>query len=265
MVDLDWDQLRNPDQDYGQGSRWLPAEKGLFECKCPRLRIERYVGRWSGSDRAGEWFQLIDTATDTMLLDTAEIPNVDLLWLDDDKLLFKARLEEREAAFRLDLRDRTFRNLAHKNATGPLTDFSAALSKHLRLINDGEPSPNSPNDRRESAYSPYGDYRLDFQIGESGHGVPHHYFALVLIEENETIFECWPWQHVWHRFGRTTMGLTTVASSKYVTLWLAPLARRGSIGAGNWVSLDVLKQQLADARYSQPPARPGSEKWPAEA
>jgi hypothetical protein len=91
--------------------------------------------------------------------------------------------------FRIDLRSRSFRNLAYGDPPEPLSRLQDAVAAHLRIVNYGEEIPFDNWRHRERAFSPDTSFRLDIAIGEDAWGRPTSGVAVALTEAGETIFD----------------------------------------------------------------------------
>src|SRR5690348_8001335 len=117
------------------GYHWIAspgASRVVDQCG---FRIETMAGTWSPTGRAGEWHRIYGAASE-LLLDTREIPHVEVR-PSSRGLLVRARLDRREACFRLDAEDGSFRNLGTGEGARLLADLPEAVAQHLKLVNDG--------------------------------------------------------------------------------------------------------------------------------
>jgi hypothetical protein len=194
-----YDGVFGPDNQYMSGYHWIPSPGVSRVVDHCRFKIETMPGTWSPTGRVGEWHRIYGAASE-LLLDTRDIPHTEVK-PSVHGLLVQMRLDRREACFRLDAENGSFRNLGTGDAPRPLSDLAAAVAQHLKLVNDGEDvSPPNNWEHLERVFSPDATYRLDLRIGEDGWGRPTSHVSVALTENNATVFDPREWSYARHEF-----------------------------------------------------------------
>lgn len=186
------------DQDPKREPRWEAPGPDVQDSPNGRLRVERFVGVWSGDDQVGRWSRLTDLSNGAVLLETEDLLRSEFRWQEDGALLLWMDFRQAgagEGMFRLDPETFTFRNLANAGPAQPLSmlaeEVEAERKRILSRMDEGLPRYTD----RERRFAADGSFRIDFDVGETGHGAPVRRARIVLPKTGEVVLDLtnrWP-------------------------------------------------------------------------